>query len=244
MAARALALLCLLLAAPWTFAAPTFPDLTGRVVDDANMLSGSAQQQLTSELQAFEQQTGNQFVVVTLPNLQGYTIEDFGYQLGRHWGIGQKGKDNGVLLIVAKQERKVRIEVGYGLEGQLTDALSSRIIQGIILPDFRKGQFSQGIVDGTAAIIAVLQGDTSKVPKPRDRGAQGRSLFSVIFMIVVGFMIFGSFFGGGGGGFGRRRGGFWYGGFGGTGGGFGSGGGGGFSGGGGSFGGGGASGGW
>lgn len=244
MALRALALLCLLLAAPWTRAAPTFPDLTGRVVDDAQMLSGSARQQLSSKLQAFEQQTGNQFVVVTLPNLQGYTIEDYGYQLGRHWGIGQKGKDNGVLLIVAKQERKVRIEVGYGLEGQLTDALSSRIIQGVILPDFRKGQFSQGIVDGSDAIIAVLHGDASKVPQPRDRGTQGRSLFSVIFMIMVGLMIFGSFFGGGGGGFRRRRSGFWYGGFGGTGGGFGSGGGGGFSGGGGGFGGGGASGGW
>nr|WP_097460856.1 TPM domain-containing protein [Mangrovitalea sediminis] len=246
MAVRVWAFALLMLTAPWSVAAPQFPALTGPVVDDAHMLSAQAQQQLSAELRAFEQKTTNQLVVVTLPDLQGYTIEDFGYQLGRHWGIGQKEKNNGVLLIVAKKERKVRIEVGYGLEGQLTDALSSRIIQGIILPDFRKGQVSQGIVDGAGAIIALLQGDATAIPKARDRNPPSRNLFSLIFVIVIGIMVFGSFFGGGGGGFGRRRGGFWYGGFGGPGGGFGGGlgGGGGFSGGGGGFGGGGASGGW
>ena len=89
-----------------------FPPLSGRVVDEAGLLSQATRAQLTQELQAHEQATSNQLVVVTLKNLQGYVIEDFGYQLGRAWGIGQKGKDNGALLIVAQQERKVRIEVG------------------------------------------------------------------------------------------------------------------------------------
>ena len=106
-------------------AAIKFPELTGRVVDNAGLLSPAVEQALTEQLAAHEQATTNQVVVVTLPNLQGYTIEEFGYQLGRYWGIGQKGKDNGVVFLVAKAERKVRLEVGYGLEGVLTDALSA-----------------------------------------------------------------------------------------------------------------------
>jgi len=106
------------------FAAPTFPTLTGRVVDDANLLSPEDEQTLTQELKDLEDKSSDQLVVVTLPSLQGYEIEDYGYQLGRHWGIGTKELDNGVLLIVAPNERKVRIEVGYGLEPILTDALS------------------------------------------------------------------------------------------------------------------------
>src|SRR5579864_3107443 len=104
---------------------PKFPPLTDRVVDDAGILSDSTRGALTDMLAQHERETSNQVVVVTLKGLQGYTIEDFGYQLGRKWGIGQKEKNNGVLLIVAPREHKVRIEVGYGLEGTLTDAASS-----------------------------------------------------------------------------------------------------------------------
>src|ERR1700744_2367745 len=109
-------------------AAPTFPPLTGRVVDDAHVLSPEVQAQLTQKLTDLEQRTSRQLVVVTLPSLQGYEIEDYGYQLGRAWGIGQKKLNNGALFIIAPKEHRVRIEVGYGLEGVLTDALSSVIL--------------------------------------------------------------------------------------------------------------------
>ena len=99
-------------------------------------------------LAAHERATGQQVVVVTLDSLQGYSIEDYGYQLGRHWGIGQKGKNNGALLIVAPKEHKVRIEVGYGLEGTLTDATSRTIIQNYILPSFKRGDYNAGVVGG------------------------------------------------------------------------------------------------
>jgi uncharacterized protein len=154
------ALLCLLIFAPSTLAAePKFPTLTGRVVDDAGVLSATTQSQLTDMLAAHERATGQQVVVVTLDSLQGFTIEDFGYQLGRHWGIGQKGTNTGALLIVAPKEHKVRIEVGYGLEGTLTDAQSRTIIEQSILPSFRSGDFNTGILNGTQAIVQVLGGN-------------------------------------------------------------------------------------
>ena len=132
----------------WSLAAPQFPELTGRVVDNAALLSAPEHKRLTRLLEEHEAQTTNQVVIVTLESLQGYVIEDFGYQLGRHWGIGQKGKDNGVLLIVAPIQRKVRIEVGYGLEGTLTDALSRNIIDTRILPAFRNNNYEHGIARG------------------------------------------------------------------------------------------------
>ncbi len=145
-------------------AALTFPALTGRVVDTAQMIDPAVREQLTQQLQALEQSRGDQIVVVTVPDLQGVPIEDYGYQLGRHWGIGQKGKDNGALLIVARDERKLRIEVGYGLEGALTDAQSWVIINQVIAPKFKAGKFSQGISDGVAAMIQVVGGEPLAVP--------------------------------------------------------------------------------
>ncbi|MES1951037.1 hypothetical protein S4A8_09270 [Salinisphaera sp. S4-8] len=232
------------------WAAPSFPELTGRVVDNADMIDAGDQQQLTDMLAAHEQATGEQLVVVTLPDLGGETIDDYGYQLGRHWGIGQAGEDNGALLLVAKAERRIRIDVGYGLEGRLTDAQSSVIINNIITPAFKQGNFSQGIVAGAQGIIRVLGGDPFAEPEQRSRSEQGRpsllrSLGFFVLLVVI-IVLFGSGGGGGRGGR-RRRGGLGVpilmgGGFGGgSSGGFGGGG---FSGGGGSFGGGGASGGW
>ncbi len=136
------------------------PDLTGRVVDDAHLFDRGLEARLTEQLQQHERETGNQVVVVTLDSLQERTIEEIGVDLGRKWGIGQEGQDNGVLLIVAPNERKVRIEVGYGLEGQLTDATASVIIQNAILPRFRDGDMSGGIEDGVGRILAVLGGDS------------------------------------------------------------------------------------
>jgi uncharacterized protein len=243
------ALFCLLFSAA-AFAALSFPPLTGRVVDEAGILSPATRDQLTEILAQHEQKTGNQIVVATLKSLQGDTIEDYGYQLGRAWGIGQKGKNNGAILIVAPAEKKVRIEVGYGLEGTLTDLQSKLIIENVILPAFRRGDFSGGVLDGTAAILQVLTGEPVTLGQTaqtaasddtqQDNGINPSWIFIALFLI---WMIFGRslwplFFMGMPGGF--RRGGIYGGGMYG-GGGFGGGG---FSGGGGSFGGGGASGGW
>lgn len=225
---------------------PEFPELSGRVVDQAEMLSPATESRITQMLQAHEQSTTEQVVVVTVPNLQGYSIEDYGYQLGRHWGIGQKGEDNGALLIVAKEERRIRIEVGYGLEGRLTDAASATIINRIIAPDFKQGQFEQGIANGAAAMVQVLGGEPLAVPGRTGGGTQEKpnpKLVLLFFMIIMAVI----FFIGGGRGRGGRTGAALLGGallgasMGGRGGGFGGGG---FGGGGGGFGGGGASGGW
>ena len=235
----------------WLFIATaqalTFPTLSGRVVDDGQMLDPATRQQLSQTLAAHEKATGEQVVVVTVPDLQGTTIEDFGYQLGRAWGIGQKDQNNGALLIVARDDRKLRIEVGYGLEDRLTDAQSSVIINQVITPAFKSGNFSQGISDGVGAILQVLGGD----PLAQASYATGQGdgsdfvaehpgvilLLFVLFVLVVAACQFYGICNAGGGG-GSRSGGFGGGGFG------GGGGSGGFRGGGGSFGGGGASGGW
>lgn len=244
-----LALLLWIPATAWAQSTPEFPELTGRVVDNAEMLSPEVETRLGQMLQAHEQASTEQVVVVTLPDLQGYPIEDFGYQLGRHWGIGQEGEDNGALLIVAQEERAVRIEVGYGLEGRLTDADSSVIINRVITPAFRQGDFQAGIVNGAAAMIQVLGGEPMAVAQGQPtRTAQEKPnaglvglffilMLAVVFFIgsrggrggrggaaLVGAALLGAAMGGRGGGFG--------------------GGGGGFGGGGGGFGGGGASGGW
>jgi uncharacterized protein len=144
-----------LVAAP--AAALDFPPLSGRVVDQAALLDPAQEAALTQKLAALEQASSRQLVIVTVPTIGDATIEDYGYQLGRHWGIGQSAANNGTLLIVAVNERKVRIEVGYGLEGILTDALSSQIIRNDILPRFRAGDFPGGIEAGTDAIIRQLQ---------------------------------------------------------------------------------------
>ncbi len=143
-----------------------FPQLTGRVVDEANILNAATRIDLETKLENLESKTTTQLVVVTLKSLRGRTIEDYGYQLGRHWGIGQKGSNNGVLLIVAPNERKVRIEVGYGLEGTLTDAITSVIIQSKILPRFRANDYQGGIRAGADAIIDVASGAGDEFKKP------------------------------------------------------------------------------
>jgi uncharacterized protein len=136
-----------------------FPALTGRVVDEAGLLDATDRAALAESLAGLEAKTTDQLVIVTLKSLQGTSIEDYGYQLGRRWQIGLKNKNTGVLLIVAANERKVRIEVGYGLEGTLTDALTKLIIESSILPRFKVGDFPGGIKSGAAEIIRVLSGD-------------------------------------------------------------------------------------
>ena len=172
-------------------AQPAFPELTGRVVDRADILDADAEARLTRSLRAHEGRTGNQVVVVTLGSLQGYTIEDFGLQLGRHWGIGREGVDDGVLLIVAPVERAVRIEVGYGLEGTLTDALAATIIQTEILPEFRTGNLQGGVLMGVRSILESLSG-SYVAPEPEWRWGNYVVLGIVILLgtVFVGYWLF------------------------------------------------------
>ena len=179
----AAALLGLLTAAAQ--AAPQFPALTGRVVDEAGILSPQAESELTSQLAAHERTTTNQVVVLTLKSLDGYDIADYGYQLGRYWAIGQKDKNNGVVLIVAPTERKVRIEVGYGLEGTLTDALSRDIIERAIRPPFRQGNYEQGIRAGVGAILLALTGEYQPAPPPVTAVGEGGGFGSLAFLFLL-----------------------------------------------------------
>lgn len=239
-----LALLLLLGFAGRAAAEPVFPALSGRVVDAADLLSPAEEAAVTNKLAALEADTGRQLVVATLPDLQGYAIEDYGYRLGRAWAIGSKERDDGVLLIVAPKERKVRIEVGYGLEPVLTDALSSVIIHQAMLPKFRAGDMAGGVIAGADALIQQLRlpdeeakARVVSAQKAAQQGGEGVPFGFLIFLFILFVFILPRLFGrrgpvviwgpGMGGGWGGRRGG-----------------GGGFSGGGGSFGGGGASGGW
>ena len=230
------------------WAAPKFPALTGRVVDDANILTPQTKADLDQKLAALEQNTSRQLVVVTIPSLGGYEISDYGYQLGRAWGIGQAKLNNGILFIIAPTEHKTRVEVGYGLEPIVTDAFSSVVIQTQVLPKFRKGDFNGGVEAGANALIEQLSLETSEAEKRAAAAAQkhgqgdgGGGLAGFLVTLVI-FIFIARMFGGwgllpflfmGGG-----RGGGW------SGGGGGWSGGGGFGGGGGSFGGGGSSGSW
>lgn len=243
-------LLLLLACALNAHAQPDFPELTGRVVDRAEILDDQIESRLTQKLEAHEQATTEQVVVVTLQDLQGNAIEEYGYQLGRHWGIGQEDDDNGALLIVAMEEREIRIEVGYGLEGRLTDAQSSVIISQIISPAFKQGDYARGITEGAEAMIQVLGGEpmpVSATPSADSQATDPRGPASLLFFVMFAIVMMIARGGGGGRGRGGRglltgallgaalgRGGSGGGGF----------GGGGFGGGGGGFGGGGASGGW
>lgn len=145
-----------LVAGPVASAAPSFPALSGRVVDQANILSPEVERAIGAKLEALEASTTRQLVVVTVASLQGYEIEDYGYQLGREWGIGEARKDTGVLFLITPNERRARIEVGYGLEPVLTDAFASQILQAAVLPLFERGALSDGIVAGVDALVAHL----------------------------------------------------------------------------------------
>lgn len=245
--------------------AQSFPPLTGRVVDAAKLLSPEQQAALTAKLEQLEKQSGRQMVVVTIPSLENYPIDDYGYRLGRAWGIGEKKASDGLLLLVAPNERKVRIEVGYGLEPIVTDALSSVIIQRQILPRFRDGDMAGGITAGADALVQLLQlppdqaeARAQKIVSDDRKQHEGGVPVALIFWIIVLLFMAGSSIANRFGGGRRYRGGGagpivlwgpgWGGGgddhWGGGGGGGWGGGGGGFSGGGGSFGGGGSSGSW
>ena len=245
---RRIAFLLCFLAGHASAAEPSFPPLTARVIDRADVLSPPVEAELSEQLAAHERATSHQVVVTTIASLEGQAIEEYGVALGRAWGIGEKGTNTGTILIVAPGDRQVRIEVGYGLEGQLTDALSRMIIERDILPSFRAGPMEVGIAAGVTTMLAVLRGDEAALPQAEspagdqdpsdlDLGDIPLVLILILFFLFVRFgrrrrrglwplLLGGPAIWHGGG---RRSGGF---------------GGGGFRGGGGSFGGGGASGRW
>jgi uncharacterized protein len=218
------------------------PPLAGRVTDLAGLLDAATRDGLERQLAAYEAKTSQQFAVLIIPSLEGDPIEDFSIRVVEKWKLGKAKEDNGLLLLVVPKDRKVRIEVGYGLEGNITDALSSRIVRQIIRPAFRRGAYAEGIVTAVEALMQAGSGEVVRALPPADDEAlaEERGGGAWILILLVLLLVFGPRFfwpalwaSGAGGGFGGRpRGG---GGF---------GGGGGFSGGGGGFGGGGASGDW
>ena len=225
------------------------PNLSAHVNDHAGLLGGGAQA-LEQKLASYEQNTGHQFALLTVPTLDGDPIEDFSIRAADKWKLGDKARDDGLLMIIAASDRKLRIEVGYGLEGEITDAFSAGVIREVIQPAFRAGRYAEGIDQAFELLMAKAQGEAVGAPRaPRVQADRSSLVPFVVFGIVV-LIVMSRFGGGGGGGRRRRRGGvlFLPGGFGGGGfggGGWGGGGGGGWGGGGGGgFGGGGASGDW
>jgi uncharacterized protein len=183
-------------------AAQTFPPLTGRVVDQAHLLSPEQVQDLTSKSAALESQKGAQFVVATVNSLEGYPVEDYGYRLGRAWGIGQKGKDNGVILLVAPNEHKVRIEVGYGATPYITDAMSGLIIRENVIPRFKQNDYGGGIEAGADAIIKQMSLSPDEAQKniaaaeqvqQKRQHSGGNPLPFFFWLMVIGFVVLSHF---------------------------------------------------
>ena len=227
-----------------TLAQKEIPKLWGhRVHDEAHVLSQSVLDNLEQTLKAFEDSTTNQIAILTIPSLDGEILEQYAIRVAHtEWKLGQKDKDNGVLLLVVVDDRKVRIEAGQGLEGVLTDALSSRIIRNEIAPNFRRGDYDAGVIAATDAIMRAIKGEY-KADRRSSSPVSGGGRFVFLVIIFILFSLFRFLSRRGGGSSGWSSGGGWF--IGGGGGGWGGGsGGGGFSGGGGSFGGGGSSGSW
>lgn len=177
---------------PYSACALEVPKLQGYVNDYAGMISPLAKSKIEEKLRAFEQSDSTQIVILTVPSLEGENIEEFGIKVGEAWKIGKKGKDNGILFIVSKQERKIRIEVGYGLEGKLTDLTAGRIIDLVIKPRFKQEDFDGGFIAGVSSLIDATRGEFRAEPRPARRGQKGISpflsilLFFGIFTLLMG----------------------------------------------------------
>lgn len=161
------------------------PRADGRVTDLAELLSQSDEATLESELEAWKRGSGHEIAVLTVESLGNRTIERFALEVARAWGLGQKDVNDGALLVVAKSERKIRIEVGRGLEGQLTDLLCARIIRDVITPAFKRGNFSSGIVAGVRAMREIVGGDLSRLPQEREPGGDLIATLIITFIVIV-----------------------------------------------------------
>jgi uncharacterized protein len=233
-----LLILALLLFLPGSVLSLEVPGPEGYVNDHANLLSEREKARLESLLRRFEEETTNQVVLLVIPSLEGDSLEGFSMRVAESWKVGQKGRDNGVIFLVAVQDRKARIEVGYGLEGALTDAQSGRILRSLVFPAFRQGDYYGGIHGGLVGILQQVQGEFSAPPVRRTaptRSARTKAsglllpllFFLLLFSRTGRFFLLGGLLGGmwgGRGGMGRGGFGGGFGGFGGGGGGFGGGG--------------------
>lgn len=204
-------------------AAQTFPKLTGRVVDQANLLSPAQEAELSAKSEALEKGTGRQFVVATVNSIGDQQIADYSYQIGRHWKIGDEKRDDGIVMVVAPNERKVWIATGYGAEGFLPDILIGRIVRDTILPKFKAGDMPGGIMAGADAVIAQAQLPPAEAQQrveqaKAEQSSRAKSInpLPIIAMVIIFFVIIGSiaraaggrrYFGHYGGGKRRRRGG-------------------------------------
>ncbi|MDW6022104.1 YgcG family protein [Mesorhizobium sp. BAC0120] len=184
---------------PLSAFAAELPKLTGRVVDNAGMIDPATKAALVKKLEDFQKKGSDQIVVATVDSLDGEPLEDYANRLFRAWGLGQAGENNGVLLLVAKSDRKMRIEVGYGLEGTLTDLHTKLIIENTMVPAFRAGDFSGGISRAVDDIIMVLEGNAAELEARGRRNAEEQSSWSVddyvpiLFMLVWATLFFGGF---------------------------------------------------
>lgn len=168
------------------------PKLTGYVNDYAGMISSQAKTTLEQELRAFEQSDSTQIVIVTIPSLQGEVLEEFSIKIADAWKIGQKGKDNGVIFLVSKEERKLRVEVGRGLEGKLTDLMAGRIIDLVVKPRFKRGDFDGGFITGAHALIDASRGEFKVDPNTgRQQGAARHESSSrlIVFLFFAGIVL-------------------------------------------------------
>lgn len=184
----------LLLLAPCAAFPLEVPLLRGHVNDYAALLSPATAQRLEQTLTDFEVSDSTQVVVLTIPTLAGETLEEYSIKVAEAWRIGQKGVDNGAILLVAKQERKVRIEVGRGLEGKLTDLVSGRIIRGDMAPRFKTADFDGGIQAGVASIIRVVRGEYAAQPRDLHQGKKGAPpIVTLLIFLTVACVFIGSF---------------------------------------------------
>lgn len=189
-----LLLIFFLLSLPLTAYSLDVPRLQGYVNDYAGMISSPAKSKIEDELRAFEQSDSTQIVILTIPSLEGENLEEFSIKVGETWKIGQQGKDNGILFIVSNQERRIRVEVGRGLEGSLTDLMAGRIIDQVIKPRFKQGDFDGGFIAGVSAIINATRGEFQAEERPAQRRQSGFPPFLTFLMFLGIFtLIFGSF---------------------------------------------------
>jgi uncharacterized protein len=179
------------------FAAQTYglevPTLKARVNDYADILSSATENQLEAVLSDLEQTDSTQIAILTIPSLEGENIEEYAIQVAETWKIGQENLDNGAILIISKNDRQLRIEVGYGLEGTLTDLTAGRIIQHIIVPWFKAGNFDQGVTDGVQAMTQVVRGEFKAAEgsrRPESRSARGQSsiLGLIVFFVLINML--------------------------------------------------------
>jgi len=170
------------------------PALKGYVNDYANMMSPAVRTKLTNELKEFERTDSTQVVILTIPSLEGLAIEDYSIKVAEAWKVGQKGRDNGILFIVASQERKMRIEIGRGLEGKLTDLTAGRIIDLVVKPRFKRGDFNGGFVAGVAALIDATKGEfKADDAKPSQKKKSFSPLLTILLFGGISLLILGSF---------------------------------------------------